>query len=34
LFPRHDLTVRNRQEPLAIYVIEDVQALGIEQTAK
>lgn len=26
--PRHELTVRNRQEPLAIYVIEDVHALA------
>jgi adenylate cyclase len=27
-FPRHELTVRNRREPLAIFVIEDVEALA------
>jgi adenylate cyclase len=32
-FPRHELTVRNRREPLAIFVIEDVEALGTSQSA-
>jgi adenylate cyclase len=27
-FPRHEITVRNRQEPLAVRVIADVRALG------
>jgi adenylate cyclase len=27
-FPRHELTVRNRREALAIFVIEDVEALA------
>ena len=26
IFPRHELTVRNRREPLAIFVIDDVSA--------
>ena len=26
-FPRHELTVRNRREPLGIRIIDDVQAL-------
>jgi adenylate cyclase len=26
-FPHHELTVRNRREALAIYVIKDVQAV-------
>jgi hypothetical protein len=26
-FPRHEITVRNRREPLAIRVIDDVRAL-------
>lgn len=32
-FPRHELTVRNRREPLVIRTIDDVQALvpaGVE----
>jgi adenylate cyclase len=28
LFPRRELTVRNRREPLAIYTIDDVRALA------
>jgi len=28
-FPRHEVTVRNRREPLAIRVIADVAALGV-----
>jgi adenylate cyclase len=32
-FPRHELTVRNRREALAIYVIKDIQAL-VGQQAK
>ncbi len=27
-FPRHEITVRNRREPLAIRVIAEVSALG------
>jgi len=27
-YPRHELTVRNRTEPLAIYVVEDVHRLA------
>jgi hypothetical protein len=26
-FPRHELTVRNRNDPLVIMTIDDVQAL-------
>jgi adenylate cyclase len=26
--PRHEITVRNRREPLAIYVVDDVAALA------
>ena len=33
-FPRYQLTVRNRHEPLAIYVIKDVQAVVGEHTIK
>jgi len=29
LFPRHEITVRNRREPLAIRVITDASALGL-----
>jgi adenylate cyclase len=29
MFPRHEITVRNRREPLAIRVIADVAALGV-----
>ncbi len=32
--PRYQLTVRNRREPLAIYVIKDVQAVVAERTIK
>jgi len=31
-FPRHELTVRNRREPLTLYVIKDVHAAAGEQT--
>jgi adenylate cyclase len=31
--PRHELTVRNRREALAIYVVEDVAALVTHQSA-
>jgi len=31
--PRHDLTVRNRREALAIFVVEDVEALATGQSA-
>ena len=31
MFPRYEITVRNRREPLAIRVIEDVGALGAAQ---
>jgi len=27
-YPRHELTVRNRTEPLAIYVVEDVHRIA------
>jgi adenylate cyclase len=30
--PRHELTVRNRREPLAIYVVEDVEQLAERET--
>ena len=30
-FPRHELTVRNRREPLAIYVVGDIRAVLSEQ---
>jgi adenylate cyclase len=30
-FPRHELTVRNRREALAIFVVEDVEALVTER---
>jgi adenylate cyclase len=30
-FPRHELTVRNRRESLAIYVIDDLRAVVSEQ---
>ena len=30
-FPRHEITVRNRQEPLAIRVVADVTALAVER---
>lgn len=33
-FPRHELTVRNRREPLAIYVIKEVQAIVNEHSVK
>jgi adenylate cyclase len=33
-FPRHQLTLRNRREPLAIYVIKEVQALVGEHSLK
>jgi len=29
--PRHEITVRNRREALAILVIEDVAALDLDQ---
>ena len=29
MFPRHEITVRNRREPLAIRVIADVATLGV-----
>ena len=32
-YPRHELTVRNRTEPLAIYVVEDVHRLAAALTA-
>jgi adenylate cyclase len=28
-FPRHEITVRNRSEPLAVRVVEDVRLLGV-----
>lgn len=31
--PRHEITVRNRREALAIFVIEDVAALKLDQAA-
>jgi adenylate cyclase len=31
-FPRHELTVRNRREALAIFVVEDVEALATERS--
>ena len=31
-FPRHELTVRNRREALAIFVVQDVEALATEQS--
>ncbi|HEY7319717.1 MAG TPA: adenylate/guanylate cyclase domain-containing protein [Candidatus Binatia bacterium] len=34
LFPRHDLTVRNRREALTIYVVKDVQTVVYKQTIK
>jgi adenylate cyclase len=34
IFPRHELTVRNRREALSIYVIKDVQALVGELSIK
>jgi hypothetical protein len=34
LFPRHDLTVRNRREALTIYIVNDVQTLVAERTIK
>ena len=27
-YPRHEITVRNRTEPLAIYVVEDVHSVA------
>jgi adenylate cyclase len=27
-YPRHEITVRNRTEPLAIYVVEDVHSIA------
>jgi len=32
-FPRHEITVRNRHEPLAIRVIADVTALDVGRVA-
>ena len=32
-FPRHELTVRNRREALAIFVVEDVEALATGPSA-
>jgi len=32
-YPRHELTVRNRTEPLSIYVIDDVHRLAAGLTA-
>lgn len=32
-YPRHELTVRNRTEPLAIYVVEDVHRLAVALAA-
>jgi adenylate cyclase len=32
-FPRHELTVRNRRETLAIFVVENVEALATSQSA-
>jgi adenylate cyclase len=31
-FPRHELTVRNRREALAIFVVEDVETLATERS--
>jgi adenylate cyclase len=31
--PRHEITVRNRREALAIFVIDDLTATGMEQSA-
>ena len=31
-FPRHELTVRNRREALAIFVVEDVETLAAERS--
>ena len=31
--PRHEITVRNRREALAIFVVEDVAALAMHQGA-
>jgi hypothetical protein len=31
--PRHEITVRNRREALAIFVIDDLTATGIEKSA-
>jgi adenylate cyclase len=31
-FPRHELTVRNRREALAIFVVEDVEVLATERS--
>ena len=31
-FPRHELTVRNRREPLTIYIIDDIRTVGDERT--
>jgi adenylate cyclase len=30
--PRHEITVRNRTEPLAVRVVEDVQVLGVPRS--
>jgi hypothetical protein len=32
-YPRHELTVRNRTEPLAIYVVDDVHRVAAALTA-
>jgi adenylate cyclase len=32
-FPRHELTVRNRRETLAIFVVENLEALATSQSA-
>jgi adenylate cyclase len=31
--PRHELTVRNRREPLAIFVVEEVESIAKELRA-
>jgi hypothetical protein len=31
--PRHEITVRNRREALAIFVIEDLKGLAIDEPA-
>jgi adenylate cyclase len=32
-FPRHELTVRNRQEPIVVWIIDDVARLAVAFTA-
>jgi adenylate cyclase len=32
LLPRHELAVRNRREPLSLYIIDDVRVIGVPRS--